>query len=233
MKGKKNRPQFKIGDVVVIIMYGTVGTITKLHQIDQHFIYEVNHGDILFFENGLQLYSEYEGKVLETERIDIEFQFNIGDIVNVEGYENDLFKVVGYRTEIWRYLEDGWEDLIYELTRMNDGEWLESSEDELSLVISNQAAESFIQQLSFIYLLVEEKKGIENFLSSPVGLETLEKKIETKKFKKEPTMIDDLLDIYNDYKVLYKMFRDPEYKEMMNLILQSLNRYETKDFDTN
>ena len=56
-----NKPKFKIGDIVVISIYGTVGTITKLHQIEQHFVYEVNHGEVLFFENALQLVFRLRG----------------------------------------------------------------------------------------------------------------------------------------------------------------------------
>ncbi|MDC4920063.1 hypothetical protein OHV94_19525, partial [Acinetobacter baumannii] len=36
---------------------------------------------------------------------------------------------------------------------------------------------------------------------------------------------DELLDIYNDYKVLYEMFQDAEYKDMMEFVLSSLKEY--------
>jgi len=44
---KSNAPKFKVGDVVVVVMYGTVGTITKVHKIDKHFLYEVNHNEVI------------------------------------------------------------------------------------------------------------------------------------------------------------------------------------------
>ncbi len=43
---KQNKPKFQVGDIVVVIMYGTVGTITKVHQIDKHYLYEVNHNEV-------------------------------------------------------------------------------------------------------------------------------------------------------------------------------------------
>lgn len=223
----KNRPKFSIGDIVVIIMYGTVGTVTKLHQVDQHFVYEVNHGDILFFENALQLFSEYEGTIIETEKISIEVLYQIGDIVLVKGYGGSLFRIVGIRTEIWRYADDGWEELTYELTRMSDGEWLEATEDEMSLMISNQEAETFIQQLHLNNMLVDENKYFSSLITKQLTSDAYPKKDNDDLNE----MIDELLDIYNDYKTLYLMFQDPEYKEMMNLILKSLMRYHNLDSD--
>lgn len=223
----KNRPKFSIGDIVVIIMYGTVGTVTKLHQVDQHFVYEVNHGDILFFENALQLFSEYEGTIIETEKISIEVLYQIGDIVLVKGYGGSLFRIVGIRTEIWRYADDGWEELTYELTRMSDGEWLEATEDEMSLMISNQEAETFIQQLHLNNMLVDENKYFSSLITKQLTSDAYPKNDNDDLNE----MIDELLDIYNDYKTLYLMFQDPEYKEMMNLILKSLMRYHNLDSD--
>ncbi|GAE44321.1 IG hypothetical 18022 [Mesobacillus boroniphilus JCM 21738] len=57
-------------------------------------------------ETSLQMLSEYDGKLLEKEQIDIEYKYFFGDLVQVKGYGSDLFKVVGFRTEIWRYKEE-------------------------------------------------------------------------------------------------------------------------------
>jgi hypothetical protein len=46
---------------------------------------------------------------ITTEKLDIEYEFLIGDVVYVKDYGKELFRVIGHRTEIWRYLEDGWE----------------------------------------------------------------------------------------------------------------------------
>ncbi|WP_299093128.1 hypothetical protein [uncultured Metabacillus sp.] len=216
-----NRPKFNIGDIVVIIMYGTVGTITKLHKVDQHFVYEVNHSDILFFENALQLFSDYDGTVIETEQIRIEILYQIGDIVIVKGYGSTLFRIVGIRTEVWRYADDGWEELTYELTRISDGAWLEATEDEMSLMVGNQEAESFIQQLHLNNTIGE--KG--PFSVMMINQHKKGEKEASKELQKRNKLIDELLDIYNDYKALYELFNDPEYKEMMDYILKRLRNY--------
>jgi hypothetical protein len=222
----KNRPKYKIGDIVVIIMYGTVGTITKLHQVDQHFVYEVNHSEILYFESALQLYSDYEGSVIETEQISIDVLYQIGDIVLVKGYGSSLFQIVGIRTEVWRYADDGWEELTYELTRMSDGEWLEATEDEMSLMISNQDAETFMQQLHLNNTKTDTGRYFKAIISNHISSDTDD---DGNGLQEQKKMIDELLDIYNDYKALYQMFGEPEYKEMMDLILKSLRRYRETD----
>ena len=87
---------------------------------------------MLYFETSLQLYKDYDGVIVDTEKLDIEYEFLIGDVVYVKDYGKELFKITGHRTEIWRYVEDGWEDIIYELTRLKDGEWLETEEEDLT-----------------------------------------------------------------------------------------------------
>ena len=66
---KQNKPKFQVGDIVVVIMYGTVGTITKVHQIDKHYLYEVNHNEVLYFESSIQLYKDYEGVIVDMEKL--------------------------------------------------------------------------------------------------------------------------------------------------------------------
>lgn len=44
--------------------------------------------------------------------------------------------------------------------------------------------------------------------------------IERKKEKKQ--LIDNLLDIFNDYKILYTIFHDQEYYQVMRVILRKL-----------
>lgn len=215
-----NSPKFKVGDTVVITIYGTVGNITDVKWLDGMFVYAINGGDSFFLESSLQYVSEYKGNIIEKEQIDIEFRFLIGDIVLVNGYGSDLFKVVGYRTEIWRYKEDAWEDIIYELSRVSDGEWLEASEEELSLVVDAENADIFIQKLGLLYLL-NNKKVLE--LKEPsTSSRRAEKKLLNEK-KNQKQLIDGLLDIYNDYSYLYNLFQDEEYKQIMSVILRKLH----------
>lgn len=225
---KRKKPKFVIGDTVVIKSYGTVGDITDIKWIDGQYIYEINTDEGLFLEERLQLLSEYDGKIFEKEQIDIEYQFFFGDIVHVTGYGTDLFKVVGFRTEIWRYQEDAWEDVIYELSRMNDGEWLEAAEEEITLVAEAEQADSFIQNLGYLYMM--DKKNNTLKLPEPKNTKKAEEVLNMEEQQiKQKKIIDNLLDVYNDYGLLFEMFQDPEYEKIKKGILRKLKRLINKD----
>jgi regulator of replication initiation timing len=218
---KRRKPKFEIGDAVVITSFGTTGEITDIKWIDGNYYYEITK-DGLFLEERLQLLSEYEGQIIEKEQIDIEYQFFFGDIVQVKGYGSDLFKIVGFRTEIWRYKEDAWEDVIYELSRITDGEWLEAAEEELTLVADAEQADSFIKNLSHLYM---DNKNETLKLPAPKKIEKTESKKENHDHQtKKKEVIDNLLDVYNDYQILAKMFEDPEYEKIKRGILRKLKR---------
>ncbi|MBS4173186.1 hypothetical protein [Bacillus sp. FJAT-49736] len=202
----KDKPHFKIGDTIVILKYGTVGKISDIKYIDGQYFYEVNEGDGLFRDNGLTLLSDFKGELVDKEQIDIEYKFFFGDLVQVKGYLDELFKVVGFRTEIWRYKEDAWEDIIYELTRVTDGEWLEADENELILVAESDIADSYLKKYGFIYPIKKMKQPL--LLPSPKDHFT--------------NKIDALLDMYNDYKTMYGMFSDSYYIDMMDTIKNQL-----------
>lgn len=70
---KQKKPKFKIGDTVVISMYGTVGKITDVKWLDGSYVYEVNNSHGLFLESSLEPLAEYDGAVMEQEQIDIEY----------------------------------------------------------------------------------------------------------------------------------------------------------------
>jgi hypothetical protein len=188
--------------------------------LDGKYLYEVNNSDGLYVEAGLQLLSEFQGKIVEQEQIDIEYKFFFGDLVQVSGYGSELFKVVGFRTEIWRYKEDAWEDVVYELSRVRDGEWLEASEEELTLVADAESADTFIQKLGLLYMINKQQNPIklpklQNLLRK-AEVEEMERK------KEQKELIDSLLDIYNDYRILYEMFHDQEYYQVMRVVLRKL-----------
>ncbi len=220
---RKNKPKYKVGDVVVIIVYGTVGTITDIKKMNDLWTYEVNHhSEALYLEDTLKLLSEYEGKVLESENIEIEFNYYFGDLVLVAGYGREFFKVIGIRTEIWRYKDNAWEEVIYELTRIKDGEWLEAGEEELTLVADHQHAEAFLQKISQLYLAKKESTSLEMH-----GMKKEFRRSEKEHLKKENErreIIDGLLDVYNDYKLLYELFKDDQYKDVMELALKNLEK---------
>jgi hypothetical protein len=220
---KKKEPKYKIGDTVVITIYGTVGKVTKVKWLDGLYVYEINKGQGLYLESSLLPLAEYEGKLLEKEQIDIEYKFFFGDLVQVKGYGSELFKIVGFRTEIWRYKEDAWEDIIYELSRIRDGEWLEAGEEELTLVADAESAEVFIQKLGLLFS--NEKKSLpapDHDKKQPASRRKAEKEELRKKTQKR-TLIDSLLDIYNDYRILYLWFGDEEYAHVMKVILRKLS----------
>lgn len=224
---KKKKPKYKIGDTVVVTLYGTVGKVTNLKWLDGMYVYEINKGDGLYMESSLQMLSEYEGEPMEKEEIDIEYKYFIGDLVQVKGYGADLFKVVGFRTEIWRYKEDAWEDVIYELARISDGEWLEVNEDELTLIADAESADTFIQKLGLLYSIDKKKKTLE--LPEPKNVyRKAEKEILNEK-KQTNEMIDALLDLYNDYRLLYEMFHDEDYIKVMKMILKKLQQLKAND----
>lgn len=217
----RKKSKFNIGDTVVITMYGTVGKITDVKWLDGMHVYEVNKSEGLYMESSLQLLSDYEGEVLEKEHIDIEYKYFFGDLVQVKGYGSDLFKIMGFRTEIWRYKEDAWEDIIYELSRISDGEWLEAGEDELTLVADAESADVFIKKLGLLYLMNKKEKHPE--IKDPRGntFRKAEREL-LANIKEKRVLIDGLLDIYNDYRILYEMFQDDDYLHIMRVIVRKL-----------
>lgn len=227
----RKKSKYNIGDTVVITMYGTVGKITDVKWLDGMYVYEVNKSEGLYMESSLQMLSEYEGEVLEKEHIDIEYKYFFGDLVQVKGYGSDLFKIIGFRTEIWRYKEDAWEDVIYELSRINDAEWLEAGEEELTLVADAESADAFIKKLGLLYLINKKEKLTERKESKEQKGNTFrraEKEL-LSSLKEKRLLIDGLLDIYNDYRILYEMFHDEEYKHIMRVIVRKLKQIVNND----
>lgn len=213
MKSKRDS-KFKVGDTVVITIYGTVGKVTKVKWMDGMYVYQINNSEGLFLESSLQRISEYKNDLLEEEKIDIECQFLIGDIVQVDGYDDDeLFKVMGFRTEIWRYEEDAWEEVIYELSRISDGKKIEAKDVDLFLIADKNQADLILQKLDLFHKKKKKKKKY-HFRKEE------QERMEEKRLRTE--MIDRLLDTYNDYRTLYEMFRDDEYKQMLEIILRKL-----------
>lgn len=223
----RKKPKYEVGDTVVITIYGTVGKVTDVKWLDGMYVYEVNKSDGLYLESSLQPLSEFEGDVSDKEHVDIEYQYFFGDLVQVKGYGTEIFKVVGFRTEIWRYKEDAWEDVIYELSRISDGEWLEAGEEELSLLSDAEQADEFIEKLGMLFLInqqaITEIKNNEDFCNQNVEVSRTD--LTT---NEEKQIIDGLLDIYNDYSFLYNFFQDEEYEKAMKIILKKLETITTK-----
>ncbi|RDU36445.1 hypothetical protein DRW41_13005 [Neobacillus piezotolerans] len=224
---KRKNPKYQLGDTVVILMYGTVGKVTDIKWVDSHYVYEVNNSEGLYKESSLQLLSEYDGIPVEQEHLDIEYKFFFGDLVQVKGYGNDLFRVVGVRTEIWRYKEDAWEDVIYELARVKDGEWLEAGEEELTLLADAEHAETFINKLGFLSIVGKQDKSRKNKSVESHGKKSEVEELE--RIKERRLYIDRMLDIYNDYRILHQLFGDHEYSQVMEVILKKLQGLHKND----
>jgi hypothetical protein len=204
MSGEK-QPKFSIGDIVVNMLYGTVGTITNIQQMDDTFLYEINHSRSLFMEHTLVLLSEFTGDLWITEEIEVELPFFLGEIVRVRDYGDDLFKVIGVRTEIYRYQEEGWEEIVYELKRLIDGWEIEVNMEDITPLADDE-------ELSVIILQdIVLSAPMKAYLLLPPSEETIHSQ-----------SIDELLDMYNDYKFLYEWFHDEQYKQMMETVVKRL-----------
>lgn len=204
MSGEK-QPKFSIGDIVVNMLYGTVGTITNIQQMDDTFLYEINHSRSLFMEHTLVLLSEFTGDLWITEEIEVELPFFLGEIVRVRDYGDDLFKVIGVRTEIYRYQEEGWEEIVYELKRLIDGWEIEVNMEDITPLADDE-------ELSVIILQdIVLSAPMKAYLLLPPSEETIHLQ-----------SIDELLDMYNDYKFLYEWFHDEQYKQMMETVVKRL-----------
>ncbi|MFD1737151.1 hypothetical protein ACFSCX_11375 [Bacillus salitolerans] len=221
MKNKK--PKFKVGDIVVITLYGTVSKITNVKMVNGMYVYELNNKDGIFLENTLENINHYKGQETKKEAVSIEFNYYFGDIVQIKDYGDDLFKVVGLRSEIWRYKQDAWEDIVYELSRLSDGEWLEASEDEMILIADHEQAPMFLQKIELIYIKKKENLMMEMLQSMNFHRKTEKELLRLRRERR--AIIDGLLDVYNDYQFLYKTFGDEEYKNVMDLVLQNLMKF--------
>ncbi|MEC3459025.1 hypothetical protein [Bacillus thuringiensis] len=207
---RKKQPKYNVGDIVVITLYGTVGKITNMKVLDGVYVYEVNNHDGFFVEQTLQHVTEQDRKKGDTEWIELNYNFTFGDLVQVTGYDKDVFRIVGFRTEVWRYKNDAWEDTIYELSRITDGEWLEADESDLTLLANAQTANAILKKLK------QDKAGMNKLDLGKLKSINNSKKVSVKTNRQE--IIDGLLDIYNDYQLLFDTFKDEEYKIVMDVV---------------
>ena len=217
--GRRRKAKFQVGETVVIMIYGTVGKITKVQWLDGTYVYEINKSEELYKEESLMNMSEFDGEILEKEHIDIEYKFLIGDIVQVKGHKKDFFKIIGFRTEIWRYKDSSWEDIIYELARIGDGEWMEASEADLILLADVEQAEVFMQKLGLLYFIKnhgQEMKELALLLDKKHSNDNEDQKRQEK--------VNRLLDIYNDYRFLYEWFKDEDYLQVMEAVIEELKK---------
>lgn len=210
---KKGQPKYNIGDSVFIIKEGMASKIRKILQFNGEWYYLLDNQRNLFAEENLHHELDLKHKQ-KHENIHIEYKFHFGDIVRVKGYGQELFVIIGFRAEIWRYKESSWEDIIYELSRLTDGGWLEATEEELTYITNEENARRFYD--------TKTKANTKNqlYISPP----------KTNNRQKEMVDIDELLDMYNDYQYLYQNFGENGYKKKMKEILKKLEAISRNPF---
>ncbi len=221
--GKRNKPKFAVGDSVVILINGIVGTVTSVKEFNHAFLYEIQGAEGVYTESALIHLQEFEGLLFDAEQINIDYKFFFGDLVQVKGYGKDIFKVIGFRTEIWRYQEESWEDVIYELSRIDDEEWLECNEDDLNFLADAKDAEKFLAKYKASQRRSEKGKRKQNellALPDPKG-----------STEEEQAMINHLLDIYNDYRILKEFFGDESYDKVMQIAIKKLKKFVSQKQD--
>jgi len=221
--GKRNKPKFAVGDSVVILINGIVGIVTSVKEFNHAFLYEIQGAEGVYTESALIHVQEFEGLLFETEQINIDYKYFFGDLVQVKGYGKDIFKVIGFRTEIWRYQEESWEDVIYELSRIDDEEWLECSEDDLNFLADAKDAEKFLAKYQ------EAKRHSQK--GKRKQKELLELPDPKGSNEEEQAMINHLLDIYNDYRILKEFFGDESYERVMKTAIQKLKKFVSQKQD--
>lgn len=217
--GKRNKPKFAIGNSVVILVNGIVGKVKSVQEFNQTYVYEVQGADGVFTESSLMLVEDFEGLLFEAEHVNIDYKYFFGDLVQVKGYGKEIFKVIGFRTEIWRYKEESWEDIIYELSRITDNEWLECNEDDLIFLADAKDAEQFLKKHA---LNQKFKSNQYKKLTEPSPLAHLNKNGNQESDHQEK--INHLLDIYNDYRILRDMFGDETYGKVMKTAIKKLEK---------
>jgi hypothetical protein len=71
-------------------------------------------------------------------------QYNFGDLVRVNGYYPRIFEIDGRRIETWQYKDEEWTDIIYEVFDVQNSDWIECCEDDITLVAEADKAEEYL-----------------------------------------------------------------------------------------
>lgn len=135
---------------------------------------------------------------------------NFGDIVRVAGYQTRLFQVDGYRTEHWQYPDEEWTDVVYELTDVQTGEWLEADLDDLSIVAPATDAAKFLATLKPAGLIIL-REDTPMLWRKPEPPKPSARELAARKAAEKRKKIDALLDEYNDTLTLVALFGGLEY----------------------
>lgn len=165
-----------------------------------------------------------------------EIFFNFFDLVRLDGYWPRVFRVEGYHIDNWRYPNEQWIDMVYELTDAHSGEFLEADVEDLTLVETADKAEEYlaanpapVQPKSFVIDVLNligmgaetmAKQEPRKPTAREISAMEADKRKAARKAKAE--QIDRLLDQMNDYKRLVAEFGDEEYKARVEYITLKL-----------
>ncbi|MED4579091.1 hypothetical protein P9480_10045 [Bacillus atrophaeus] len=163
-------------------------------------------------------------------------EFAIGDIVAVDGYENQIFYVESW-SEIKRTEEWGVSEYVeFELTDVINGEFLDAFETDLRLICRKQFAEDYLLDYDMTNYpeptstavhwadYFPKLPSVESVAELGKGLERVASDMTKKKAQENAEKIDVALDEYNDYMRLYAAFGDAEYKTKADGVMAKMRR---------
>jgi hypothetical protein len=178
-----------------------------------------------------------------------EFEFEIeadfGDLVEVDGYPNRVFRVEGYQLITNCYPDEEYTEIVYDLVDAISGEWLEADADDLTLLADAGQADEYLKTIdlrnyprpqAFMFFGIDFGNEMEAVSMAekerPLtprekSAKEAEERKQMRKLKAE--IIDDLLDQYNDVKALYEAFGDEEYNDKAFAIKAELYKLTCED----
>jgi hypothetical protein len=174
-----------------------------------------------------------------------EFKFDIeadfGDLVEVDGYPNRVFRVEGYQLITNCYPDEEYTEIVYDLVDAISGEWLEADAEDLTLLADAGQADEYLKTIdlrnyprpqAFLFFGNEMEAVSMAEKERPLtprekSAKEAEERKQMRKLKAE--IIDDLLDQYNDAKALYEAFGDEEYNDKAFAIKAELHKLACED----
>ena len=136
-------------------------------------------------------------------------QFRIHDWVTFKYEKKHIYTITDIYMEGETYTDLKKQTVyVFELIRQKDGYRTEAEQEELCLI----HRPPFLQHLAMtnFYLALRQNYAI------------FRPDIHQKTQKKHATSIDEYLDQYNDYKILYEWFGDKQYYEKMQSVLKKI-----------
>lgn len=201
------QPLFQKGDKVLYVCHDELGntqsevcTIESIILGDHNVFYELAEISKVVMEK--ELISYEESKEFQEEEVEESISFvqnyTYDDLVYVDGYEQEVYIVKGVIIEIYRYKNEEWTEVSYELEK--DGMCIYAYDEDLTLV--SDTVDMKRTEDSYFRKATSSKKTIQS-------------------------RTDSLLDDYNDYMTLYNLFGDKEYRELAKAVLEALKHMQS------